>query len=278
MICFPTSKINIGLHVINKREDGFHNIETIFYPVGLSDILECVENTKYNIQDKCQFIASGLKISGDVNQNLVVKAYQVLDNDFDLPPVLVNLHKQVPMGAGLGGGSSDAAFMLSLLNDLFELRLTVPQLEKYASTLGSDCAFFIQNKPAYVFGKGHELTQIDISLAGLHLVLIHTGKHSSTAQAYAHVLKRGSLIPGETVKDAVQLPYKQWQFHLFNDFEPSVFKFIPELAKIKNWLYQQGAIYAAMSGSGSCMFGLFTDKPKLNGEFAAHVIHGEELK
>lgn len=276
MICFPNAKINLGLHVLNKREDGYHHIETVFFPVGFSDMLEVIGQTITRPQ-KCFFLADGIPINGSAADNLVVKAYDLLDTDFSLPPVEVFLYKKIAMGAGLGGGSSDAAFMLSLLNHTFGLRLTTAQLENYAARLGSDCAFFIRNKPAYLLGKGHELQPFEIDLKGYYLVMIYTGAHSSTALAYKDVLKRGTLQEEQSLKHVLKQPVHTWKKNVVNDFEPSVFNAIPELKQVKKWLYDEGAVYAAMSGSGSCMFGLFSEEPKLKGKWSSKVCHSQWL-
>lgn len=277
MISFPNAKINIGLHVINQRADGFHNIESVFYPINFCDGLEIVKHKTASKQYKCQFISEGLTISGKPENNLVVKAYNLLDNKFDLPPVLIYLSKQIPMGAGLGGGSSDAAHALILLNNLFGLKQSKQTLADLAATLGSDCPFFIKNQPAYLQGKGHELTPYKLNLAGYYLVLVHDGSHSNTAMAYQHVQKRGNLNPKESVESWVKKSVETWKEHLQNDFEVSVFKSLPQLAYIKDWLYQQGAMYAAMSGSGAAMFGLFKEKPMLTGVWANDVVHQQWL-
>jgi 4-diphosphocytidyl-2-C-methyl-D-erythritol kinase len=277
MISYPNVKINLGLHVINKREDGFHNIETVFYPLSFGDMLECTENKMYAQSSKCVFVSDGLKIVGSPNQNLIVKAYELLDDEFDLPPVIVYLNKLIPMGAGLGGGSSDAAYMLKMLNDMFNLNLSTKDLENYAAQLGSDCAFFIQNKPAYVFGKGHELQPFELSLKGYYLVLINTGAHSNTAMAYQYAVKREHFDPQHNLKHILQAPPEQWASILKNDFELSVFKSIPALQEVKEWLYSQNAVYASMSGSGASMFGIFKLQPKLVGNWRKYVIHEQWL-
>ena len=277
MISYPNAKINLGLHVINKRDDGFHNIETVFYPIGFSDILECVENKAYAKHNKCVLVQHGLSISGNIDTNLVVRAYKLLDEKFDLPPVLVHLNKLLPMGAGLGGGSSDAAYMLKMLNELFGLNLTVTALQNFASVLGSDCPFFIENKPAYLFGKGHELQPFDLSLAGKYLVLVNTGAHSNTALAYKFAKRREVLNEEQSLKKLIKAPIESWKENVVNDFELSVFESIPELKDVKHWLYQEGATYAAMSGSGASMFGLFDEKPKLNGAWSKHVVYQDWL-
>lgn len=278
MICFPNAKINLGLHIINKRPDGFHNIETVFYPVGLSDMLECVENRKYTAAHKCSFVSNGLHISGDAQHNLVVKAYHILDEKFGLPPVLVYLNKIIPMGAGLGGGSSDAAFMLKMLNDLFDLKQTPGQLENYAAQLGSDCAFFVRNQPAYVFGRGHELVPFQINLSGLYLVMVNTGAHSNTALAYNNALRREVYDEHNNLQHILARPVEMWKHELENDFERSVFQALPELAEVKKWLYEHGALYAAMSGSGASIFGLFDRKTLFSGKWKDAVILNKVIR
>lgn len=277
MISYPNAKINLGLHVINKRDDGFHNIETIFYPINFSDMLECIENKAYAKNNKCVFVQHGIHISGNIDTNLVVRAYKLLDNEFDLPPVLVHLNKLLPMGAGLGGGSSDAAYMLKMLNELFDLNLDTTSLESRAALLGSDCPFFIQNKPAYLFGKGHELEPFDLSLAGKYLVLMNTGVHSNTSVAYKYAKRREVFNEEQSLKKMIKLPLEAWNGLVVNDFEVSVFKSIPELVEVKAWLYKQGAIYAAMSGSGASVFGLFDGIPKLNGTWSKYVVYKDWL-
>lgn len=277
MIGYPNAKINLGLHVVNKREDGFHNIETVFYPVGLTDMLECVENKSYANHESCLFVGHGLPISGNNDTNLVVKAYRILAEECKLPSVIVHLNKLIPMGAGLGGGSSDAAFMLKMLNEEFKLGLSNEQLKVFAAQLGSDCAFFIDNTPAYVFGKGHELETINFSLKGYYLVLVNDGSHSNTAMAYRYAKRREHFDNNHTLKHILQQPIQTWKQDLKNDFEDSVFQSLPQLAQIKNWLYDQGALYASMSGSGATMFGLFKKKPPLTGKWKEQVVFEAEL-
>ncbi len=269
MICYPNAKINLGLYIINKREDGFHNIETVFYPIGLTDALECVENKDYRVSSDCLLISNGLKIQGNLDDNLIAKAYYLLKNNYDLPPVIVHLNKKIPMGAGLGGGSSDAAYMLKLLNELFNLKLTNNELKNYAALLGSDCAFFIDNTPAYVFGKGHELTPINLSLSNYYIALVHDGTHSNTALAYKHAICRGN--ENINLLEKIQEPINTWKETIENDFEKSVFHKYPHLANIKEWMYYQGALYAAMSGSGSTILGIFNKKPNLQGSWVKYI-------
>lgn len=262
MICFPNIKINLGLHVINRRTDGFHNIETVFYPVSFSDILEIIENPAQD--EDIKFTSGGIPVDGNPEDNLIVKAYRVIRKDRELPNILVHLHKCIPMGAGLGGGSSDAAFMIKLLNDKFNLNLTIDKQEGYASALGSDCAFFIRNKPAYVYGKGHELEPFEVDLKGYYIIILNTGLHSNTAMAYRDVERREVFSEQNSLKHILQLPVSSWKEELKNDFELSVFKALPLLAEIKQDLYDSGALYASMSGSGASMFGLYTKRPQLS--------------
>ncbi len=275
MICFPNAKINLGLHVINKRDDGFHNIETVFYPVPLCDMLEVV-TLKTN--DEFRFNASGLEVAGATDDNLILKAFNLLKADFNLPATDIHLHKKIPMGAGLGGGSADAAFMLKLLNEKYELHLTNEQLKVYASQLGSDCTFFIDNTPSYLFGKGHELKPYNISLKGWHLVLLYPKVHSNTALAYKNVQRRETLHETSNLFHALQQPVEQWKNTVFNDFETSVFSVFPQLASLKQELYDAGATFALMSGSGSSLFGLFKEKPRLNDGLSKWVVFESVLQ
>lgn len=254
MLVFPNAKINLGLQITEKLSNGYHAINTCFYPIPLKDALEFVP-----AKQKTIFSASGSSIPSDGKDNLVLRAYKLLKKDFQLPEIDIHLHKHIPIGAGLGGGSADAAFMLKALNEHFQLFLDDSFLETYAEQLGSDCPFFISNRPAYATGTGTELEYFDIDLSGLHLILIHPGIHVSTQQAYAGV----SPKPAETdLKKLLSTKnFEAWQSELVNDFEKSVFKVHPLLAEIKNDLYSHGAAYASMSGSGSSIFGLFESQP-----------------
>lgn len=274
MIAFPCCKINLGLHVINKREDGFHNLETVFYPVQWCDMLEIiVDNESENGEVK--FFSDGLKIEGNTENNLVIKAYKLLHQEYDLTAVKVFLYKKIPMGAGLGGGSSDAAYALILLNDLFSLQLTTIEVKKYASQLGSDCAYFIKRGSQFARGRGELLEHIDLNLKNYFLCLIKPDIHVSTAQAFSGVKKRGES--NNSLKELIQLPVNDWKNVLQNDFEESVFKMYPELASIKNKLYEMGAEYAAMSGSGSTILGLFKILPDLSRMSKSYTVFTCEL-
>lgn len=261
MILYPNAKINIGLNILNKREDGFHNIETLFYPILLTDILEI------NHSESFQFTSSGIAIDCDPEKNLVVKAFRIMQHEFDLTNVSIHLHKIIPFGAGLGGGSSDAAFTIRGLNDLFKLNLEIEQMAEFARKLGSDCAFFIYNTPLLGRGKGDELEELPFELKPFYLVLVKPAVMVSTAQAYANVKP---FIPSLSLIDALQYSTETWHENVINRFEESVFSFYPEIASVKEKLYQLGAVYASMSGSGSAVFGLFDADPgDLSNEFSS---------
>lgn len=253
MIVFPNAKINIGLNITEKRPDGFHNLETIFLPVGWCDALEFV------VAKEVHFSSSGIPISGERESNLVMKAYRLLQNDFSLPPLNIHLHKQIPFGAGLGGGSSDAAFMLSMLNRYFILNLSADQLELYAAQLGSDCPFFIRNSPVFASGRGEIMEPLRLSLNDWFILLVKPPVEVSTAKAFQLVVPEK---PVNSLKTMVQLPVHEWKDKLVNQFETSVFQPYPQVGKLKKQLYDLGAAYASMSGSGSCVFGLFQTLPE----------------
>lgn len=249
MIVFPNCKINLGLNVVEKRSDGFHNIETCFYPLPLTDVLEAVPS------DVLQFNASGITIPGNVDSNLCLRAYELLKRDHDLPPVSIHLHKVIPMGAGLGGGSSDGAFFLQLMNDMFSLSLSKASMTQYAEQLGSDCAFFLHNRPMLGSDKGQVLEPCEVSLRDKFIVLIKPDVHVATAEAYAGIKPQRAQHPiREIIKNS---RIEDWKKLLVNDFEASVFQKHPSIAAIKESLYANGAVYAAMSGSGSSVFGIF---------------------
>jgi 4-diphosphocytidyl-2-C-methyl-D-erythritol kinase len=257
MVVFPNCKINIGLNILDKRADGFHNLETVFIPVPLKDSLEIIR-AKENTEDVI-FSQSGFTVDGDTADNLCLKACQLLKKDFpQLPAIQMHLHKAVPMGAGLGGGSADAAFTLQLLNDKFRLGLSTEQLINYSLTLGSDCPFFIINKPCFATGRGEKLQLLEISLSGYHLILINTGIHINTGWAFTQLKNEpAENRMSKTLYQHIFEPIPNWRKHISNDFEAPVFAAHPQLKEIKEMLYSQGAVYAAMSGSGSTFFGLF---------------------
>ena len=256
MITFPNAKINLGLDVVSKRADGYHDLETIFYPVPLEDVLEINEVTDTAAPDYT-FTMYNARFDGDSNDNLVVKAYKVLAADHRLPKVSMALYKNIPTGAGLGGGSADAAFALKMLNSIAALGLNDEQLEEYAARIGADCAFFIKNTPAYATGIGNVLSPTECSLSGYCLVLVKPDIHISTKEAYS--LVRPS-VPETPLTEIVGQPVTEWKTAMKNDFEKSVFAGHPSMERIKEKLYSMGAVYASMSGSGSAFFGVFSDE------------------
>jgi len=273
MLCFPNAKINIGLNVIEKRQDNFHNIETVFYPIPLSDILEIIKNEKHG-SNKSELMITGKDIPGSKESNLCTKAYDLLDKDFDLPSVKIYLHKIIPMGAGLGGGSSDGAYTLRLLNLLFELNLATAQLADYAAQLGSDCSFFIENKPALGSEKGNVLEKLLLNLSDKYLVLVKPPVFVGTAEAYAGIVPHK---PNNHVKQLVSLPPSEWKDKIVNDFEKSVFDKHSEIKTIKDTLYKQGAVYASMTGSGSAVYGIFEQEVNLKNSFEGMFYWGGNL-
>jgi 4-diphosphocytidyl-2-C-methyl-D-erythritol kinase len=262
MISFPNAKINLGLQVTQKRSDGYHNLETVFYPVALNDALEIVETRHATTETRhatslpqCSF--SGIIIDAPLEKNLVVKAYRLLQKDFDLPMIDMHLHKNIPSGAGLGGGSADAAFMLKMLNEMFALDISDEKLEEYAAALGADCAFFIKNKPVLASGIGNVFKKIEVDLSPYYIVIVKPPVFVSTAAAFAGITPK---MPEISLTDILQEPIEKWKDTLVNDFEQSVFAQFPAIADVKTELYKQGAVYAAMSGSGSAVYGLFKEK------------------
>lgn len=253
MITFPNAKINIGLNVTARRADGFHDLETIFFPVGWKDVLEIADS------DVVTFTTSGIEIAGDPEHNLVMRAYRLLQKEFDLPPVKIHLHKQIPFGAGLGGGSSDAAFMLRLLDKTYQLDISKEKMLVYASILGSDCPFFILNRPVFATGRGEIMNIIDLKLNNLFLLLVKPPVEVATAKAFRFVTPQK---PDESLIELVQLPVAQWRDRVKNQFESSVFQQFPEIERLRNLLYDLGADYASLSGSGSSVFGLFKKLPE----------------
>jgi 4-diphosphocytidyl-2-C-methyl-D-erythritol kinase len=248
MVSFPPCKINLGLNIIRKRPDGYHDIETCFYPVPYCDVLEIIPAAT------TEFSSSGKIIPGESNDNLCLKAYQLLGKEFSLPHVKIHLHKLIPTGAGLGGGSSDAAHTIRLLAEKFSLALSLEQQAARAAILGSDCSFFIYDSPMTASGRGEILKPSSISLKGKFLLLLNPGIHLSTAEAYAGVTP---AEPALSIEHILTLPIQKWQTLLVNDFEKSVFARFPLISNLKQELYAHGALYAAMSGSGSTVFGIF---------------------
>jgi 4-diphosphocytidyl-2-C-methyl-D-erythritol kinase len=273
MIVYPHSKINLGLHVIRKRDDGFHELETVLYPLDLCDALEIIPAT----DGITEFTSSGNLIPGDINDNLCVKAWDILNRDYELPPVKIHLHKKIPVGAGLGGGSSDAAFSLKVINELFDLKLSKENLQQYAEQLGSDCSFFLENSPVYATGRGEIMSPYPISLEGYSLVLVKPGILVNTPDAYAGIT---SKQPENPLKEILGLSTEKWKDLLINDFEETIFRKFAEPGEIKSRLYEMGAVYACMSGSGSSVFGIFRGKPPEDAKekFAQYFVWQQELK
>jgi 4-diphosphocytidyl-2-C-methyl-D-erythritol kinase len=267
MITFPNAKINIGLNIVGCRADGYHDLETVFYPIPLEDALEIVpvpSEKSLEQQTKCHLHCYGNPIEGKEEDNLVVKAYHLLDADFHLPAVSISLFKHIPSEAGLGGGSSDATYTLKMLNELFNLNLSASQLKSYAVKLGADCPFFVDNVPALAKGIGEQLTPINFSLKGYHLLLVKPEISISTREAFDGIIPRKPNIP---VEKSIFCPIGQWKDTIQNDFEKSVFPQHGSLEEIKNRLYREGALFASMSGSGSTLYGIFKKGsiPTVNG-------------
>lgn len=267
MICFPNCKINLGLFVTGKRTDGYHNLETVFYPLAtpaagtqpaddsytsvLNDVLEIVPAT-----GEPQLHLSGLAVQGNLADNLVWKAYSLLREQHPdkVPALDIFLHKAIPMGAGLGGGSANGAWMLRLLNDYCQLGIAQETMAAYALQLGSDCPFFIYNTPQFAAGRGELMTPVQLQLSDYELRVVCPGLHVSTRDAFAQIVPRPAPF---NLRDIASLPVTEWKDHIHNDFETTVFRVHPQLAEIKEWLYAQGAVYASMSGTGSAVYGIF---------------------
>lgn len=249
MLSFPNAKINLGLHIVGKRPDGYHDLETIFYPVKLYDAVEIVPLNS----GETTFSSEGIAIP-DEGVNLCERAYQLIKQDFDIPAVGIHLLKKIPIGAGMGGGSADGAFVLKMLNENFNLQLPVVQLEAYAKQLGADCPFFIENKAVYATGTGTDFSPIEVDLSAYYIVIINPNIHISTAEAYSGVLPK---TPEFDLRSIIQLPIQEWKYYLNNDFELTVFEQFPKIKELKDTMYSSGALYAAMSGSGSSVYGIF---------------------
>lgn len=266
MVFFPNSKINIGLRVLNKRADGFHDIETVFVPVGLKDAVEIIEEP--TADKEVLYSQTGLKIPGKDGNNLCIKAFCLLKKDFpQLPNIKMHLHKAIPMGAGLGGGSADASFTLKLISTKFGLDLPDEKLIGYALELGSDCPFFIINKPCYATGRGEILEEISLNLSAYKILLVNPGIHINTGWAFSNITIEKK---GNNLKELLAMSVETWQQNIYNDFERPVFEAYPEIAELKSGLISEGAIYASMSGSGSTVFGLFEKKAEPTFNFPGH--------
>ena len=278
MVRFPNAKINLGLHVTAKRQDGFHDLETVFVPIPVRDAVEVIPSPARPGQDPISFSQTGLSVAGKTEENTCVRAWHLLHQDYPgLPTVRIHLHKVIPTGAGLGGGSADGTFMLQMLNDLFALGISNEELAQYALQLGSDCPFFLQNRPCLAFGRGEILEPVDIDLSGYSLLLIHPGIHVQTAAAFTGIKPAIPTIPLGSV---IRQPVSTWRDRLSNDFEQTVFAAYPEIARIKELLYELGAVFASMTGTGSAVYGLFSKgklpEPALPTSY--HVFRCKELQ
>ena len=273
MLLLPNCKINIGLNIVSKRSDGYHNLETVFFPIPLRDNLEFKEIENEDVPYR--LVSGGVPIEGKPEHNLIVKVYLDMKAEFNLPALELSLYKNIPMGAGLGGGSSDAAAMMIGLNEAYNLQLSAEDMEKRLAKFGADCPFFVRNKPAYATGIGDELTNCNVSLKDKFIVLVKPDVFVSTKEAYAHVTPKLPAIP---LAEAIKLPIETWKEQIVNDFEQSVFPFHPELPAIKQTLYDMGAVYASMSGSGSTMYGIFNrPTPEANEVFDKCFVYTKKL-
>lgn len=273
MLLLPNCKINIGLNIVSKRSDGYHNLETVFFPIPLRDNLEFKEIENEDVPYR--LVSGGVPIEGKPEDNLIVKVYLDMKAEFNLPALELSLYKNIPMGAGLGGGSSDAAAMMKGLNEAYNLQLSAEDMEKRLAKFGADCPFFVRNKPAYATGIGDELTNCNVSLKDKFIVLVKPDVFVSTKEAYAHVTPKLPAIP---LAEAIKLPIETWKEQIVNDFEQSVFPFHPELPAIKQTLYDMGAVYASMSGSGSTMYGIFNrPTPEANEVFDKCFVYTKKL-
>jgi len=271
VLTYSNAKINIGLNIVEKRHDGFHNIETIFFPIKMRDAIEIADSKE---DSPYTFSASGIPINIDAKDNIVVKAYELIRAKYDFPSQDIHLHKNIPFGAGLGGGSANAAYMIKLLNQKFNLKMSDEEMENEVKKLGSDCAFFIKNKPTFAIGKGDQFEAINLDLSGYHILLIKPDIHISTPEAYANIKPHKPKI---SLKELIKQPIENWKSTIKNDFESSIFPKHPLLAEIKEELYKEGAIYAAMSGSGSSMFGLFKNEPNVLAQWEKHYCWKDRL-
>ncbi len=262
MISFPIAKINLGLNVVARRADGYHDLETVFYPVPIKDTLEIYPmHDDFPSEHACDLKVTNIAIDGDEQRNLVVKAYNMIAERYTLPRIHTHLHKQIPTQAGMGGGSSDCAYMIMLLNDTFSLGMSKREMTEYATRLGADCPFFILGKPAYAEGIGERLEPIALDLGGWHIAIVRPDIPVSTKEAFSLISPQATVIK---CRDIVTQPMETWRDTLVNDFEKSVFALHPEIGQIKERLYDLGAVYSAMSGSGSSVFGLFRERPDLS--------------
>lgn len=255
MITFPSAKINIGLNITSRRSDGYHNLETVFYPIKIKDALEVIESAEMN------FETSGIEIPGHANENLCLQAYDLMRKDFDLPNINIHLHKKIPIGAGLGGGSADAAFFIKLIDQKFDLGLSTQKMQSYCRLLGADCAFFIENQAVFAFGKGDEFEPVDLDLRQYFMALVMPQVHVSTGEAYRGVQPK---TPEQSLKELIKFPIVQWQGKITNDFETHILKNHPLIRGVKSSLLEAGALFSLMSGSGASVYGIFKEAVDLS--------------
>lgn len=275
MITFPIAKINLGLNVVSRRPDGYHNLQTVFYPIPIMDALEIHPmDDDFPSSTDCDLKVTNIRIDDDEQRNLVVRAYRMLAEHYPLPRIHAHLYKGIPTQAGMGGGSSDCAYMIRLLNEAFSLGLTNKEMIDYAARLGADCPFFILSRPAYAEGIGEQLQPIDLNLSGWHIAVVRPDIPVSTAEAFSLITPQQ---PATCCRDIVCQPVETWCDCLTNDFEKSVFALHPEIGRIKEQLYDMGATYAAMSGSGSSVFGLFRSPVDIAGKFTDMFTYTTEL-
>ncbi len=267
MICFPNAKINIGLNITGRKPDGFHIIETILFPVELCDVLEFVEDNKNN--EEYNLNCTGIKLNVSAEDNICIRALRLIKKDYNVPKISIHLHKIIPVGSGLGGGSSDAAHMLKTLNKAFHLNISNKKLQRYASHLGSDCPFFINNSPAFAYETGNKFREIDLTLDGYYIVIVYPNIHISTGLAYSKAFIKQ---PGVSLEKTVHLPVAEWKNTVKNDFENTVFPKYPVLRNIKKELYNMGALYASLSGSGSALYGIFDSTPEIKERFGNYFV------
>jgi 4-diphosphocytidyl-2-C-methyl-D-erythritol kinase len=273
MICFPNAKINIGLRILEKRPDGYHNIESIFYPVGWCDALEAIPMAG---SGKIELHLSGIPVPGRTNDdNLCVKLYRLLLKKYKLPSLKVWLHKTIPIGAGLGGGSSDAAHFMKMLNEMCDLKLSTDEMKEYVGSLGSDCVFFIENRPVVAFNRGDVTEAISLDLSSYYIALVYPDTQISTPFAYSLISPKQCE---DSLKNIVDVNIPNWKDCVFNDFEEPLFAKFPVIAEVKESLYKQGALYAAMTGSGSAVYGIFDKKIDIAGKFPHYKTWAGELK
>ena len=273
MICFPNAKINIGLRVTGKRPDGYHNIESILYPICLTDILEVSEQEKVSGKG-ISLDTTGIKMDTPLKENLVFRTAELLRKEYSIPPLSIHLHKLIPIGSGLGGGSSDTAFLLRLLNKKFNIGITEEKLFSIASGLGSDCPFFLNNTSAFISGRGEEIQQMHLNLNRLYLVVVYPDIHIDTSFAYSQITPSK---PGLSLQKLIKYPINQWKENIINDFEKPVFSKYPNIRKIKEKLYRMGAIYSSLTGSGSAVYGLFDKETETDGQFGHYLVWQEQL-